>query len=70
MTYWDEGFGKFNWIVWKNVVVVIFGLGALYFGTQSAITDILALYQDPEPLQNVDIANSTLLSTLFSTPAP
>ncbi len=44
VTYWDQGFGKFNWIVWKNVIVAIFGVFALVFGSKSAIEEIIAMY--------------------------
>ncbi|XP_063702095.1 proton-coupled amino acid transporter-like protein pathetic isoform X2 [Culicoides brevitarsis] len=43
-TYWDTGFGKYNWIVWKNIVLILFGLFALIFGTKDAIRDIIAEY--------------------------
>lgn len=71
VTYWDEGFGKYNWMVWKNVLVVIFGLLALFFGTQSAVSDILALYSGSP---DVAALNSTVATTaLFAnatTPVP
>lgn len=44
VTYWEQGFGKFNWIVWKNVLVCFFGGIALIFGSKGAIEDIIALY--------------------------
>ncbi|XP_049294949.1 proton-coupled amino acid transporter-like protein pathetic isoform X1 [Anopheles funestus] len=44
VTYWEEGFGPGNWIVWKNVIVFVFGIIALVFGSKSSIQDILALY--------------------------
>lgn len=44
VTYWDQGFGKFNWVIWKNVIVCFFGIIALVFGSKSAIEDILKLY--------------------------
>ncbi|XP_058126355.1 proton-coupled amino acid transporter-like protein pathetic [Anopheles ziemanni] len=44
VTYWDEGFGPGNWIVWKNVIVAIFGTIALVFGSKNAIEEILTLY--------------------------
>lgn len=69
VTYWDEGFGKYNWLVWKNILVVIFGLLALFFGTESAIRDILALYADPQEVA----LNSTMATTLLgnaTTPMP
>lgn len=40
VTYWDEGFGKWNWMVYKNIVVVAFGLLALVFGSKSALEEI------------------------------
>uniref|UniRef100_A0A336M521 CSON009115 protein n=1 Tax=Culicoides sonorensis TaxID=179676 RepID=A0A336M521_CULSO len=47
-TYWDDGFGKFNWLVWKNLLLLAFGVFALIFGTKDAIRDILAVYSPPE----------------------
>lgn len=46
VVFWDQGFGKFNWIIWKNVVVVIFGIMALIFGSMSSIKDIIRLYTE------------------------
>lgn len=37
---WNVGFGRFNWIVIKNIVITIVGILALLFGTKSAINDI------------------------------
>lgn len=48
VTYWDEGFGKWNWIIWKNIIVAIFGVFALVFGSKSAIEEIVALYTKSE----------------------
>jgi len=59
VTYWDEGFGKYYWVVWKNVVVCIFGFIALIFGSKKAIEDILLLYN---PVADVAAtSNGTLL---------
>ncbi|XP_058457175.1 proton-coupled amino acid transporter-like protein pathetic isoform X1 [Malaya genurostris] len=44
VTYWDQGFGQFNWIIWKNVLVFFFGIVALIFGSKSSIEDIIKLY--------------------------
>lgn len=44
VTFWDQGFGPCYWKIWKNILVTIFGLLALVFGTQSAIKDIASLY--------------------------
>jgi hypothetical protein len=52
VTYWEDGFGKFNWIIWKNVVVCIFGLLALVFGSKDAIIDIMKLYSSDSTAVN------------------
>lgn len=44
VTYWDSGFGPCNWIIWKNVLISIFGVMALYFGTKDSIEQIVKLY--------------------------
>ena len=41
VTNWESGFGAYNWIVWKNILIVLFGLFALVFGSLSAIKDIV-----------------------------
>lgn len=48
VTYWEQGFGRFNWIIWKNVIIVAFGCLALYFGSKSSIEDIVKLYSKTE----------------------
>lgn len=58
VTFWDRGFGKFNWVIWKNVVVFFFGIIALVFGSKSAIEEIIALYL-PQEIPS----NSTSLGT-------
>ncbi|KAI8115480.1 Proton-coupled amino acid transporter-like protein pathetic [Lucilia cuprina] len=44
VTHWDTGFGAYNWIVWKNILITICGVTALVFGSMSAIQDIVGLY--------------------------
>ncbi|XP_048488650.1 proton-coupled amino acid transporter-like protein pathetic [Plutella xylostella] len=44
VTYWNIGFGRFNFLVWKNILVTIFGLFALVFGTKDAIASIIQVY--------------------------
>lgn len=45
ITFWDKGFGKFYWKIFKNIIVVIAAIMALIFGTESAVSDIIKLYQ-------------------------
>lgn len=44
VTFWEKGFGKYNWKIFKNIIVILVGLLALIFGTKSAIEDIIDLY--------------------------
>ncbi|KAJ8737150.1 hypothetical protein PYW07_000421 [Mythimna separata] len=44
ITYWDIGFGPCKFIIWKNVIVLIFGLFALVFGTKDAVKAIISEY--------------------------
>lgn len=41
VTYWDVGFGRFNWVAMKNVIICIIGLLALVFGSRSSINEII-----------------------------
>lgn len=43
-TFWEHGFGKYNWVVWKNVFVIAFGCMALWFGTKASIEEIIEMY--------------------------
>ncbi|XP_017040393.1 proton-coupled amino acid transporter-like protein pathetic [Drosophila ficusphila] len=44
IVHWETGFGKFNWILWKNIFITLCGIGALIFGSLAAIEDILKAY--------------------------
>lgn len=44
ITYWDIGFGAGKYLIWKNILVVIFGGFALVFGTKEAIAQIIHEY--------------------------
>ncbi|KAJ8985559.1 hypothetical protein NQ317_019943 [Molorchus minor] len=58
LTFWDKGFGKYNWKILKNVVVVLIGLLALVFGSKSAIEDIIKLYM-PVTVVGLNDVNGT-----------
>jgi proton-coupled amino acid transporter len=47
ITFWDHGLGPYRWRLWKNVVVSIFGVMALVFGSYTSIKAIAELYTDP-----------------------
>ncbi|XP_026762722.1 proton-coupled amino acid transporter-like protein pathetic [Galleria mellonella] len=44
ITYWDIGFGPCKYLIWKNVLVLFFGLFALIFGTKDAVINIINEY--------------------------
>jgi proton-coupled amino acid transporter len=44
VTYWDEGFGRYYWMVWKNIICLIFGVIALIFGSKDSIEEIMKIY--------------------------
>lgn len=43
-TFWDIGFGPGRYLLWKNLLVFIFGMFALIFGTKDAVRDIIKVY--------------------------
>lgn len=65
VTFWEKGFGRYNWRIVKDVIVVVTGILALIFGTKSALEDIIKIYMGPgaESIHNttqlVDIFNET-----------
>lgn len=68
VTYWDSGFGPCNWIILKNVIICVFGIGALIFGSQSAVRDIINMYAIPAngtiSANITNIANITNLTNI------
>ncbi|CAH0547349.1 unnamed protein product [Brassicogethes aeneus] len=71
LTFWDKGFGKYNWKILKNIIVVLAGVFALIFGSEQAILDIVRLYvpsANETSASNatllVDLLNATTLSPL------
>lgn len=44
ITFWDEGFGPFNWIIIKNIIIVIVGLIAAVSGANGSLTQIFSIY--------------------------
>lgn len=39
----DAGYGRFNWMLYKNAVCVLLGLIAMIFGSAHAIEDIISM---------------------------
>lgn len=55
VTYWDVGFGPCNWVVFKNIILFIFGVLSLVFGSYTSILDIVAIYSPPESILNAGL---------------
>lgn len=45
ITYWDVGFGWCKWVAIKNIIITIFGILALVFGSSDAISSIIEVYK-------------------------
>lgn len=41
ITFWKVGLGRYNWILWKDIAIVVFGLLGFGFGSYSSIENIL-----------------------------
>lgn len=41
VTFWDHGLGKWNWILWKDIAIMIFGIMGFVFGSFTSIMQIL-----------------------------
>lgn len=46
VTYYERpGFGRFNWILWKNILLICFGIIGFCTGTYVSIQEIVAEYE-------------------------
>nr|CAD7575120.1 unnamed protein product [Timema californicum] len=43
-THWENGLGKFRWVLWKNVLIIFFSLLALITGAYTSILEIIHEY--------------------------
>jgi len=43
-----EGFGAFKWKLWKNIILMIFSIIALFSGAFVSILDIIETYMGDE----------------------
>ncbi|KAG8230404.1 hypothetical protein J437_LFUL010205 [Ladona fulva] len=42
ITFWEKGLGKYNWILWKDIFIMIFGVLGFGFGTYASIMNIVS----------------------------
>lgn len=57
VTFWDKGFGKYNWKIFKDIIIIFAGIIALVFGSKMAIEEIIES-MSPTP-QNATVINGT-----------
>nr|CAD7440161.1 unnamed protein product [Timema bartmani] len=43
-TCWESGLGRWNWLLWKNLLIIMFSLVALVTGTYISVGDIIKQY--------------------------
>lgn len=55
LTFYEKGFGRFNWKLIKNVIVAIMAMIALIFGSKAAIEDIVDLYTPKNSTDNFPV---------------
>ncbi|XP_072400029.1 proton-coupled amino acid transporter-like protein pathetic [Diabrotica undecimpunctata] len=59
LTFWEKGFGKYNWKLFKNLIVFIVAVLALVFGSKAAIEDIIDMYSKKTILDPILLGNGT-----------
>ncbi|XP_063240806.1 proton-coupled amino acid transporter-like protein pathetic isoform X2 [Bacillus rossius redtenbacheri] len=47
VTFWEDGFGYAYYRIWKNALVMLFGVLALLSGSYMSILDIISVYSPP-----------------------
>jgi len=65
ITFWDRGLGPYRWRLWKNIVVGIFGVMALAFGSYTSIREIAQLYTSTSTSWSVYSAYNTMFIFKF-----
>jgi solute carrier family 36 (proton-coupled amino acid transporter) len=45
MVFWDN-LGKWHWILWKNILIFIFGLAIFVFGLIGSILELILSFED------------------------
>lgn len=44
VTRWEDGFGRFNWILYKNCIISVLAILALLSGSYASILEIIDTY--------------------------
>lgn len=41
ITFWPNGLGKHNWLLWKDLTIMVFGIMGFAFGTFASISQMV-----------------------------
>jgi len=41
ITFWENGYGKYKWILWKDILIMVFGLLGFGFGSYVSIWNVI-----------------------------
>jgi len=63
VVFWDAGYGTLKWRLWKNILILLFGIMALIFGTHSSMAGIIDIYSTTTTTPTL-LAESTLAPVL------
>lgn len=69
VTFWEDGLGPAKWRLWKNILISIFGVFVLFFGTKDSIIGIQKAYAPKNATHAVNITDivSTTVASLLPT---
>lgn len=59
---WPDHFGRLNYQLWKNIVLITIGLIGLVVGTYKSVFDIIVSFQSPVEVEAA--LNATVASLL------
>lgn len=45
ITFWPNQLGRHNWVLWKDIAIMLFGILGFIFGTYTSLAQIL----NPQP---------------------
>lgn len=41
ITFWPNGLGKNNWLLWKDLAIMVFGIMGFVFGTYASVSQMV-----------------------------
>ncbi|XP_023028356.2 proton-coupled amino acid transporter-like protein pathetic [Leptinotarsa decemlineata] len=73
LTFWDKGFGRCHWKIFKNIIITLMAILALIFGSKTAVEEIIVMYttnmadlNSNSTVPSGTVFNSTIMSIFHS----